>query len=101
MKLNIDYVFTDENEVPIPDYNLGKAITQALLATYSYEKDITGEEKYKRYELVQKVKSNGDFSIEEIAKLKKLIGMAFTPLIVGQAWDALENIGSRGRSEPA
>jgi len=31
-----------------------------------------------------------DLTIEEIAKIKQLIGKGYGPLIVGQAWDMLE-----------
>jgi len=54
---------------------------------------IKGEDKLKRYLLAQKIHaSNGMIEIqsEEIALIKDLIGKSYAPLIVGQAWEALE-----------
>ena len=76
---------------------LGRVAEQALLAVYADERDqsgketITPEEKFKRWKLASKVQGKDvNLSIEELALLKKLIGKAFPPLIVGQAWKLLD-----------
>jgi hypothetical protein len=69
----------------------------ALLSPQENDKNITGQEKAKRYLLAQEI-HNSDESIdlesEDISLLKKLIGNMYTPLIVGQAYAMLE-----GKSE--
>jgi len=60
-------------------------------------KELNGEEKVKRYALAMKIyKSDGlvDLEVEEIALLKKLIGRAYGPLTVGQAWEVLDPHGA-------
>ena len=65
---------------------------ESLMSLLEEEKNLSGEEKLKRYELALKIKDGGiiDISVEDIALVKKLIGKMFTPLIVGQAWKNLE-----------
>ena len=43
-------------------------------------------------------KKEDDLSVEELALLKKLIGKAYTPLIVGQSWKIIEE-GENGFKE--
>jgi hypothetical protein len=96
MKINFDKILKDFEGKPIPAADGKSAVLRgividALLATYKDEQNLTGEEKLKRYLLAEKVhKKEDDLAIEEIASLKKLIGKAFAPLIVGQAWQILE-----------
>jgi hypothetical protein len=76
------------------DFTLGFVASSALLASFPDERDLDGKEKYKRYKLADKISSaNGsgvDLSAEEITDLKKLIGKAFAPLVVGRAYDLLD-----------
>lgn len=63
----------------------------ALMASYQGEEKLSGEEKMKRFLLAEKIhKGEFDLAAEEIALLKALIGKAFTPIVVGQAWRMLE-----------
>lgn len=63
----------------------------ALLAVFADEQQLAGEEKLKRYLLAEKIHNGGvEFNTEEIALVKRLIGKAFTPVVVGQAWQMLE-----------
>lgn len=65
----------------------------AVYALLNSEDKVDGAEKYERYKLAQKVKEvNEDFTVEEIAKIKKLIGETFSAIIVGPAWDILEKV---------
>jgi len=80
-----------------PPFTLRKACVDVLLMT---ELDgngrpiqLKGEEKVKRYALAMKLhNSNGlvDVRPEEQVLLKKLIGRAYGPLTVGQAWNILD-----------
>ena len=68
--------------------------TDALLASFEDEKNITGEEKLKRYLLATRIYANPqniDLTVEETALIKKLIGKGFGPLIVGQAYEIIES----------
>lgn len=65
----------------------------ALMAQFEDEKNLSGDEKLKRFDLALKVKKAedpADFTVEEVALLKKLIGKAYGPLVVGQTWKMLE-----------
>ncbi len=64
-----------------------------LLAQLPEERDLSGEEKCKRFVLATRIFSNPkkiDLTIEEVAMIKKLIGRAYPPLVVGQSWNYLE-----------
>jgi len=65
----------------------------ALLSQFVDEQDLSGNEKADRYNLAMRI--NGtlgatDLKVEEIALIKKLVGKAFSALIVGQAYQMLE-----------
>ena len=71
---------------------LKDAAIEALLA-FTTEENQTGEEKAKRYVMATRVYANPegpDFTLEELATIKKVIGKGYGPLIVGQAWEMLE-----------
>jgi len=78
-----------DKEKPV---TLKSVCVQALMAVDTKE-EVNGEEKYKRYQLTQKIgeKEEVDLSTEEISKIKQLIGKSFVTLVVGQSWDMLEN----------
>lgn len=66
----------------------------ALLANYEEEKNLSGEEKFKRSLLAEKVYlSDGeiDVAIEDITLMKKLVGKRYSAIIVGQSFKLLEN----------
>lgn len=76
---------------------LGSISESALVSAYRDEVDaqgketITPEDKYNRWKLATKVHGKDVvLSPEDLALLKKLIGKAFSPLIVGQAWSMLD-----------
>ena len=67
--------------------------TNALLAVFQDEQNLSGEEKLKRWELAVKIRRAVDpceISVEEVSLVKKLIGKAYAPVISGQAWHMLE-----------
>ncbi|UIY60085.1 hypothetical protein [Burkholderia cepacia] len=98
MKINFDAPLNDDagNPALIPGGNgriftLGTAACQALLNATGEEK-IDGIEKHARYQLWKLIQQGGsiDLQIDDVAKIKRLIGAAFGPLVVGQCWDLLE-----------
>jgi len=73
-----------------------KTVAVTALLTPDQKQDKTsGEEKAERYMLAQEIsRANGtpiDVKAEDIVLLKKLIGELYLPLIVGQAYQLLEN----------
>ncbi len=70
------------------------ACIEALLAVFQDEQNLSGEEKLKRFQLALKVKESqpvADFTVEELSLMKKLVGKAYAPLIVGQTYTILES----------
>jgi hypothetical protein len=77
-----------ENSKPV---TLGGVAVNALLANYPNEQ-ITGEVKVQRWKLAQKIFSAEaaiGIDIEDVVTIKRLIGLAFGPLVVGQAYSML------------
>ena len=87
---------TEGKQIEVKDgtpFTLRDAIKQALLAQFEDERNLTLEEKVKRYDLYQKVKDAvdpADFTSDEIVLIKKVVGKAYGVLIVGQAVKMLE-----------
>lgn len=71
---------------------LRSACVDALLGTYQDEASLSGEEKYRRFQLAAKLSGSDevDLTAEEIAQLKKLVGRAWAPLVVGRVYELLE-----------
>lgn len=79
-----------ENGVPV---TLGSVCSGALLMPYPDERNVSGEDKVKRFRLAEKVYAGGlqDITVEDAALLKQLLAKAYTPLIVGRAYGILES----------
>ena len=93
MKINFNQLIKNIQGEEIKDLTLKTVSVEALLATFSDEQSLSGEEKAKRYVLATRIYANPeelDLTVEEVAKIKQLIGKGYGPLIVGQAWDMLE-----------
>lgn len=74
-------------------FNLKMAAINALYGQYKGEENLSGEQRYRRGKIADMIdKSNGDLKlkIEDAAEVKKLIGQAYGPLIVKQAWDIID-----------
>lgn len=97
MRLNIEQNMMDEKNNNIIDgdtnFTLRMVMSKALLTSYVGDKS-TPEEKYNRYTIFKKIEEAPDniveLSSDEIVVIKKLVGLSYPPLIVGQAWDMLE-----------
>lgn len=85
-----------EEPTPVP-ITIGKIVVNALLASFDDERQLSGDEKARRFRLAQNVyearKGDGwvDLTAEDITLLKALVGKGYGPLIVGQIYDILEN----------
>jgi len=79
----------NEGGVPV---TLGTIAVNALLTSYPNEQP-TSEEKVQRWRLAQAIFAAGeslDIRIEDVVLIKRLIGVAYAPLIVGQAFAMLD-----------
>ena len=93
MKINFNQPIKNIQGEEIKDLTLKTVSIEALLATFLDEQSLLGEEKTKRYVLATKIYANPeelDLTVEEISKIKQLIGKGYGPLVVGQAWKILE-----------
>lgn len=96
MKINFSAPIRDIRGEPIIEADkpvtLGSVSCQALLATYQDEKEISGKEKVERFTLAALCsnETEADVSVEDVALLKKLIGKAYGPLVVGRAYEIIE-----------
>jgi hypothetical protein len=70
---------------------LGKVCEDALLANNLPGDTPTPEEKNKRFWLVLKIHANKDpLTADEIATAKKVIGLAYGPLVIGRSFELLD-----------
>jgi hypothetical protein len=92
MKINFNQIIKTIKGEEIKDLTLKSVSVEALLATFNDEQSLSGEEKAKRYLLATRIYANDelDLTVEEVAKIKQLVGKGYGPLIVGQAWEMLE-----------
>jgi len=110
MKINPLIEIEDMDGQPMPDsvgkdaknFTLAKCCVNALYAQFEDEKNLSGEEKIKRYNLAEKIyaaKDKIDVTAENIALLKKLIGKAYGALIVGRAYELLDPVEDKDAPE--
>lgn len=96
MTIDFSYVLNDLSGKPFPDgeksVTLGSAAVAALMQSYQDEHGITGEEKFQRFALAQRVwgATLVDASSEDVARIKLLVGKFFGPAVVGPAYKALD-----------
>lgn len=69
---------------------LGKICEDALIATLPGDNP-TPDEKGNRFRLAMKVHEGKDLVSEDITLLKKVIGLAYGPLVVGRAYELLDS----------
>jgi hypothetical protein len=74
------------------DATLGRVTCTALLASYADEQNLPAEDKVKRFRLAEIAArgSEQEMKVDDVALVKKLIGKAFAPLVVGRAYDIIE-----------
>lgn len=81
--------------VPTPDeiLTLKKVCVQALLADFAQEQ-IPSDEKYEKYKVFEKFhNANGKIELDakEVVLVKKWVGKSWGTLVMGQAYDMLED----------
>lgn len=97
-------VITDLDGEPIPDsldgkpddahrnLTLGFACRHALCCNFPDERDVAGEEKFRRAKLAFDIAEGGAGTLraEDITLIKKLIGKLYGPIIVYRAYALLD-----------
>jgi hypothetical protein len=99
MKIDFDTVLKrlDGKPLQVPDgdstknANLSFVATEALMAFDPQSKE-SGENKAKFWALAMRVAKGGEveLTVEEVSMLKQKIGENFAPVVVGPAWELLE-----------
>ncbi len=95
---NENFVSTEETPKENPYYQKKVSVTlqsvcvNTLLATTQKDANISGTEKLKRFNLASKIQANDsvDLTAEEITLVKKRIGEISVPLVIGKAYELLE-----------
>jgi hypothetical protein len=103
MKIKFDTVLVDiAGDKIVSD---GKPLTLAavalnsLLSPHADDTSISAQDKVDRFKLALKIGATNnsaddadrrEFSIEDVAELKKLIGRTYAPLVVGRAFELLD-----------
>lgn len=98
MKINFDAVLTGLEGQPLLDdtkqpVTLKALSLGALMSVFVGEENLTGEEKLSRYQLASTIHRGSivDLKVEDIAKIKFLIGKAYGVLAVGKAYELLDS----------
>lgn len=89
--LNIDgnvIPHTDEKN-NTKDATLSIVARTALLARFQDE-NLNGDDHYHRWDLAKSAVGIAEWSVEDVSLLKRLIGKAYPPGIIGPAYDAIE-----------
>lgn len=91
----------DESGIKKVPLQLWKVCTDSLLAVFQDERNVTGEDKVKRWKLAQKIHEakEVDLESEEISLIKSLIAKSYSPAIVGPAFQLLEGKPQNGSSD--
>lgn len=97
MKINFKQSIPDLENVPIPNekgdpVTLSQVCIEGLLRPHQEDGKLSGEEKLERLKLAKKIKKHDEVEIsaEQVTKLKKLVALHFSTLVVGQAVTMLE-----------
>jgi len=99
MLINVTETLKQFDGTPIKDVVKGEAVDatvrQAIVnALMSPAEKDTGLEKVKKYDLAMRVykEDEVEFSAEEAAMVKEVVGKLFAPIVVGQLFKLLDGI---------
>jgi len=97
MQVNFDAPITDLKGEPLKDgenvVTLASVACTALMAAFPDEQNLDAKAKITRFNLAMLVVDGGvcEVKTEELAELKKVLGRAFGPLVVGRAFEIIES----------
>lgn len=97
MKIDFSYTFNTLDGQPVVDENqrpvILKNVAQIALLNQYQDEQIDGAEKARRWFLATQLNGGADGVVdlepEDVAKIKLVIGKAYAPMIVGQAYNML------------
>lgn len=96
MKVNFDKIVTNLDGSEIIDVgvpvNLKQVMVNLLLMSYKDEETLSGAEKFKRGELARKVFYGEDFTVDELADIKKIIGKGGSSLVVWHVYSIIDKV---------
>ncbi len=84
-----------DNKPVMREITLASACINALFTNHQSEQGLSGEDKYKRYQLAERIdesvknKELCELSTDDLALLERLLGLTYTPLVVGPAFKVL------------
>ena len=88
----------DGNKIVAGDkpMTLGRVVAESLLVSGDADRNVSGEEKLRRFNLAQKVAGGGEVSlpVEDLAYIKQRVGVVCTAWTVGQTWKLLDPNGA-------
>jgi len=102
MKIDFNRVLVDFSGNPLKEetssgsveIKLRSVVINALMTLLEDDKNMSGDDKVKRYDLALLVHNSGaeplDIKVEDVTLIKAQIGKFYGPLIVGQVWKILE-----------
>lgn len=101
MKLNMMTVLKDRDGVPMLKAQGGEPVTlrwiccEALEGFHEEDKGLSGEEKFKRGQLVMKLYSSEepDLTVEELTMIKQRIGKGFNVPVVREVFSLITEAG--------
>jgi hypothetical protein len=76
----------DENGAEV---TLGHLSIQALM-TPPTKDPLTGEDKFRRYRIAERIFRGEDIDVSQAALVKEAVGAVMAPLVVGRVWELLE-----------
>jgi hypothetical protein len=84
----------DEEKVPPPALTLRTVSVRALMVVMDSDREMRGEKKAKIWKLAMGIHGGSDeITAEDATLLKERIGLAYGPLVVGQAYEIIESAG--------
>lgn len=95
-------VVKDANKKDGGDATLGGIMIGALVAEGGVGAPADGKERFERYQLAKKIhEASGEveLDIDDVAKIKTLIGTTYGTLVVGPAWELLEAAASLSKRQ--
>lgn len=96
MKINFAAALHDLDGKPLLEeglaITLGVIACRSLMATFNDEQSLGAEVKVKRFKMALDITrgDDQDIPVEDVAELKRLIGKAYGPLIVGRCYEIIE-----------
>ena len=97
MQVNFDAPITDLKGVVLKDgendVTLASVSCTALMASFPDEQNLDAKAKVRRFHLAEAAVDGGvqDLETEDVTELKKVLGKAFGPLVVGRAFEIIES----------